>query len=214
MANPREPAALSPPKDSVEFRKFVGLKNTVERERLGPDELEFAINVDLDDVGELHRRQGSQLVAPGNWSSLFNSDLGKVYGVRNGVLGRVLPNFNFLEMQAGFDPLDPVAYVQVGPNLYWSCRTQAGIIDVQNDTCGPWLGPSLPPPYFPDPLDPNALPPPALPDGEWWWSPVVNPQSTLPPVKGKILGPPPFATQSRLLQRSHLAGPRQDSVVH
>ena len=195
MANPREPAALSPPKDSVEFRKFVGLKNTVERERLGPDELELAINVDLDDVGELHRRQGSQLVAPGNWSSLFNSDLGKVYGVRNGVLGRVLPNFNFLEMQAGFDPLDPVAYVQVGPNLYWSCRTQAGIIDVQNDTCGPWLGPSLPPPYFPDPLDPNALPPPALPDGEWWWSPVVNPQSTLPPVKGKILGPPPFATQ-------------------
>ena len=117
MANPAQPTAFAPPKDSIEFRKFVGLKNTVERERLGPDELETAINVDLDDVGELHRRQGSQLVAPGNWSSLFNSDLGKVYGVRDGVLGRVLPNFNFLEMQAGFDPLDRLADVQVGPNI-------------------------------------------------------------------------------------------------
>ncbi len=193
MANPAQPTAFAPPKDSVEFRKFVGLKNTVERERLGPDELELAINVDLDDVGELHRRQGSQLVAPGNWASLFNSDLGKVYGICNGSLGRILPNFSFLPIQTGFNPLDPLANVQVGPNIYWSCRTQAGIIDVQNDTCGPWVGPSLPPPYIPDPLDPNALPPPALPMNTWWWSPVVNPLTTLPPVKGKILGPPPFA---------------------
>ena len=194
MGNPPQPPAAEPQKDSVEFRKFAGIKNTVERERLGPDELEIAINVDLDDVGELHRRQGSQLVASGNWSSLFNSDLGKVYGVRNGVLGRVLPNFNFLEMQAGFTAFDPLATVQVGSNIYWSCRTQAGVIDVQNDTSGPWLGPSIPPPYIPDPLDPNALPLPSLPMGTWWWSPVVNPQPTLPAVRGKILGPPPFAS--------------------
>lgn len=194
MANPQTPPAATPPKDSVEFRKFSGLKNTVERERLGPDELEIAINVDLDDVGELHRRQGSQLVASGTWASLFNSDLGKIYGLRNGILGRILPNFNFLEMQAGFDMLDSLATVQVGSNIYWSCRTQAGIIDADNDTCAPWLGPSLPPPYFPDPLDPTAPPPPALPANTWWWSPVVNPQSTLPPIKGKLLGPVPFAT--------------------
>jgi hypothetical protein len=196
MPNPAKPVKTipKPQQDSVEFRKFVGLKNTVERERLGPDELEIAINVDLDDVGQLHRRQGRRFVAPGSWASLMNTNDGKkVYGIKDGALGRVFPNFTFLPLQFGFDPSLPLASVQVGRNLYWSCRTQAGIIDVDHDTILPWLGPSIGPSTIVDPLDPNAAPIPSLPDGTWWYSPVVNPQPTLPPISGKILGPPPNA---------------------
>ena len=195
MANVRKPQPpVVPGSDSVEFRKFVGLKNTVERERLGPDELEIALNVDLDDVGELHRRQGSRLVAPGSWANLFSSNAGNLYAVCNGSLGRLYPNFTFLPLQGGFDPSIPIAYVQVGSSIYWSCKIQNGIIDESNDTNSPWLGPSLGPDYIPDLLDPNASQPTAFPAGTWWYSPVINPTSTLPPIRGKILGPPPLAS--------------------
>jgi hypothetical protein len=194
VANPPQPAASQLQSDSVSFRKFAGLKNIVESERLGPDELEIAINVDLDDVGELHRRQGAQLKVPGNWSNIFTSNNNRIYGVYNGNLVRVYPNFATLIMQTGFDPTVPIAYEQVGDNLYWSCSTQNGIIDTIHDTSGPWLGPSLGPNYIPDLLDPNAPQAPALPAGTWWLSPIVNPKSTLAPIKGRILGPPPFAS--------------------
>lgn len=196
MPNPAKP---SKPKkaqnDSVEFRKFVGLKNVVDRERLGPDELEIAINVDLDDVGELHRRAGRRLVASGNWSGLMTAQNGRIYGVRGGALGRVYPNFGFLPLATGFEqylPL-PLANVQVGEQLYFSCREQAGIIDTQSDTLLPWQGPSLSPAAQVDPLGAPAPPLPAMPEGTWWYSPVVNPAPTLPPIAGKILGPPPQA---------------------
>lgn len=191
VAKPAKPKKAQ--NDSVEFRKFVGLKNVVDRERLGPDELEIAINVDLDDVGELHRRRGRRLVAAGNWSGLIESNEGRIYGILNGSLVRVYPNFTTAILKGGFEqflPL-PLAFVQVGPLLYFSCREQAGIIDTRDDTVSPWQGPSLGPTPIADPLDPHAPPLPALPAGTWWYSPVVNPQTTLPPIAGKILGPPP-----------------------
>lgn len=195
MAIPSKPAPSVPQQDSISFQKFVGLRNTVERERLGPDELEIAINVDLDDVGELHRRQGIQLVASGNWANIFTSLENQVYGVNNGNLVRVYPNFKTKVMQGGFDPAVPIAYEQFASGkIYWSCRTQNGIIDTTNDTNSPWLGPSLGPNYIPDLLDPNAARVPALPAGTWWLSPIVDPVATLAPIKGRILGPPPFAS--------------------
>ena len=193
MAIPAQPTTA--PQDSVEFRKFVGLRNTVERERLGPDELEIAVNIDLDDVGEIHRRQGSQLVASGNWANIFSSLEGYIYGVRNGNLVRVYPNFSTKIIQAGFDPLVPIAFEQFAAGtIYWSCRTQNGVISTSSDTNSPWLGPALGPQYIPDLLDPNAPQVPALPAGTWWLSPIVNPLPTLAPIKGRILGPPPFAS--------------------
>jgi hypothetical protein len=194
MANPKKPAKpVKPQNDSVEFRKFVGLKNVVERERLGPDELELAINVDLDDVGQLRRRQGSRRVATGKWSNLMTALNGRIYAVNNGSLGRIYPNFSFAALALGFNQTDILANVQVADNIYFSSPSQSGIINTAQDTVGPWKGPSLPPPTIADPLDPNAAPAPALPAGKWWYSPVVNPRATLPPIGGKILGTPPQA---------------------
>jgi hypothetical protein len=195
MAEPPAPAG-TPASDSVSFRKFVGMKNTVEPERLGPDELAEATNVDLDDVGMLHRRQGRRLVSAGNWGGLYTSWEGQVYGVLNNSLGRVNPNYTFTAFQSGFDPTKPIAYVQIDKNIYFSSKAQSvsGIIRIDQQDIVPWQGPALGPPYIPDPLDPNAPPIPALQAGTWWYSPVVNPVATLPPIRGKILGPPPFAS--------------------
>jgi hypothetical protein len=65
---------------------FKGLKNTVSRERLGQDELERAVNVDIDDVGQLRRRRGYVRKQTGSWHSVRTFTL-KVLGVRDGTLG-------------------------------------------------------------------------------------------------------------------------------
>ena len=173
MANPKKPAPPAPQdpqQDSVVFRKFVGLKNTVTAERLGPDELELAINVDLDDVGQFHRRRGRRKVASGNFSNLFEDDDGIVFGVKDGNFGIVNPNYSFMVLDGGY-PTDPIAYVQVGPIIYFSSRTRAGKIDRETHVVSPWGA-----------------------EQDIWFSPVVNPTTTLPAIRGRLYGAPPLAT--------------------
>lgn len=171
MANPRKPP---PPQDdepdSIMLQKFVGLKNVVGAERLGPDELERAVNIDLDDVGQIRRRRGQTLRTTGNFGSLFTTEEGVVFATKDGGLGIVNPNFTFTQLDSGY-PSDPLAYVQVGPTLYFSSRTRSGKIDLKRLTVSPWG--STPDIFF---------------------SPVVNPTATLPAIRGKLYGPPPLAT--------------------
>lgn len=193
MANPAPPAQPAGPlDDGVMYRKFVGIKNTVTRERLGPDELEKAINVDLDDVGEFHRRRGRTLVLPGApVASVFTSNEGRVYGVRNGILGIINPDWSFIPLQSGFNMFPQLAYVQVGDKLYYSGNSgpvPAGIIDTVMDTVTPWVGPNL------GGVPPTIPPTAAVASPDYWYSPVVDPSTTLAPIGGRLLGPPPLAT--------------------
>lgn len=172
MANPAPPPPPVSPTDSVMLQKFSGLKNTVTRERLGRDELFRALNIDIDDVGQIHRRRGKTLVASGVYDAIWSSDEGNVYGVRNGVLGIINPNYSFVPLQSGVFQ-GPVAYVQVGNSVYFSDGVaKAGVIDQHGKTVAPW----------------GSTP-------DIFLSPVVNPQLTLPAIRGKLIGPPPLATQ-------------------
>jgi hypothetical protein len=171
MANPpRPPQPTDDQPDSIMLQKFVGLKNVVDAERLGPDELERAVNIDLDDVGQIHRRRGQTLKTSGNFGSLFTTEDGVVFATKDGSLGIILSNFSFNAIDSGY-PTDPLAYVQVGPSLYFSSRTRAGVIDLKALTVSPWG--STPDIFF---------------------SPVVNPTATLPAIRGRLYGPPPLAT--------------------
>jgi hypothetical protein len=78
------------PPESVILGAFKGLKNTVSRERLGPDDLERAVNVDIDDVGQLRRRRGRVRKQTGSWHSIRTFTL-KVLGVKDGTLGIINP---------------------------------------------------------------------------------------------------------------------------
>jgi hypothetical protein len=170
MPNPAPPPPpINPDQDSVKFGKFVGLKNTVDAERLGPDELAHAVNIDLDDVGQIHRRRGRTQVAAGLYRSLFTSNENIVYALCNGVLGIVNPDFSFVPLQSALDPSDDVAYVQVGDQIYFSSSSVAGIISQRARTVAPWG------------------------TADFWYSPVIDPTHTLPPIRGRILGAPPFA---------------------
>lgn len=172
MTNPQAPQQPDPMQDGVAFRKFAGIKNVVNRERLGPDELEKAINIDLDDLGQPHRRRGYKRVSTGAFSSLFVSDEGFVYGVKNDSLGVINPDYSFVAMQSGFTNAT-VCYVQVGKSVYFSAGDAglAGIIDQDARTVSPWG------------TEPDIF-----------LSPVVRPTATLPAIRGRLIGKPPFAT--------------------
>lgn len=162
----------SPPlPDSVILQKFAGIRNTVTAERLAPDELERAVNVDIDDAGQIHRRRGWTRVVGGDFASLFTAANGTVYGVKNGQLGVINPNYSFVTLRAGVGPA-PLAYVQVGPEVYFSSLTDSGVI-LPNGSIALWG---------------------AEVSAGVWLSPVVNPTSTLAQVRGKLLGKPPMAT--------------------
>lgn len=171
------PYVPTPPgPDSVEIAKFSGLKNTVDRERLKADELARGQNIDLDDVGEVRRRRGYTKKMSGVFHSLFTTNLEQTFAVRDGVLGLINPNYTFAAVQPGIgtDPvLSGVAYVQVGPTLYFSNRIASGRVDLTNFTVSPWG---------------------AQDDQGFWFSPVVNPSPTEPPVGGRLFGAPPLAT--------------------
>jgi len=158
------------PTDSIILGAWKGIKNTVSRERLAGDELELAINIDIDDIGQIRRRRGYTSVAAGNFHSLFESSRG-VYGVKNGVLGKINPNFSFVAIKTDITT-DRIAYVEVADTIYYSSATRSGKI-LSDDTYAPW-----------GTVTPENT----------WLSPVINPTSTLEKVGGKIIGPPPLAT--------------------
>lgn len=169
QGRPPPPSSADAGPDNISFQKFAGLKNVVTAERLGPDELELAVNVDLDDVGQIHRRRGKIKVASGNFGSLFTTADGLVVATKDGSLGIVLPNFSFDPIDSGY-PSDPLAYVQVGPTLYFSSRTRAGKINLETLAVSPWgVSPDI------------------------FLSPVINPTATLPAIRGRLLGAPPLA---------------------
>lgn len=154
---------------SIVFQAFAGLKNTVSQERLSPQDLERATNVNLDDAGQPSRRRGYTLKDAANYHSIRDI-AGKVYGVREGVLGIIRPDYSFAALQAGAGSA-PVCYAEVDGNVYFSGAT-SGII-APDETVSAW----------------------GASDGQGrWLSPVIAPTTTLGEISGKLLGPPPLAT--------------------
>jgi hypothetical protein len=144
-------------------------------ERLGDRDLVRARNVVLDDSGQLSRRRGYTLKLPGNVHSLFTSDQGVVLGVVNSELSIINPDYSHQPLAfIGTDPTTgtaPLAYAQVGDQVYYVSEADRGIVNIPDRSWSDWG-------------DPTDL----------WLSPVVNPTETLPPVAGRLLKQPPYAT--------------------
>lgn len=166
---PQQPPQEEPP-ESIVFGQFDGLKNTVSPERLGPGDLERALNIDLDDAKQPRRRRGYVRKITGSFHSVHDI-AGKVYGVKDGVLGIVRPDYSFLSLAVSIGTA-PVCYTDVNEEVYFSSENAAGII-AQDETVGEW----------------------GHTDGQGTWlSPVLTPTTTLGEVSGRLLGDPPRAT--------------------
>jgi hypothetical protein len=152
-----------------------GLKNTLQPERLGDKDLVRARNVVLDDSGQPSRRRGYTLKLPGNVHSLFTSYQGTVLAVVNSELSIINPDYSYQPLAfVGADPASGtpgLAYAQVGDSVYYVGMTDRGVVNIPERSWSPWG-------------DPTDL----------WLSPVVNPTETLPPIAGRLLRQPPYAT--------------------
>ena len=173
---PTTPQPTPDAEPSIVLNKFSGLVNTVSRERLDANELASAINVDVDDRDQLHRRRGYTKRLAGNCHSLFASNDRTVYGVVDGNLCIIRPNYSTVVLKSGLnsDPsagLDPLCYQEVGSTIYYSSVTDSG--KITDYTVYPW-GAQI--------------------DGGTWVSPVVIPTPTLAPIAGRLLSKPPMAT--------------------
>jgi hypothetical protein len=163
MAKPDEDAP-----ESIMLQQFSGIKNTVAPERLSAAELEKAVNVDIDDAGQVRRRRGYTLAAAGNFHSLKTIG-GKVYGVKDGVLGIIRADYSFKTLHT---VNAAVCYTEVDREVYFSSASASGIIE-RNESVSAW----------------------GVTDGQGQWlSPVIAPTETLGAIGGKLLGDPPKAT--------------------
>jgi len=164
-SNPNEPP------ESIIVGQFSGIKNTVSRERLKVGELEAAVNVDIDDAGQLRRRRGYDQKLAGYCHSLWSMPDGRALIVYRDDLGILQQDYLIVPLVTGIGP-DPLSYTAVGETVYFSSRSASG--KIVDDAVLPW----------------------GQTGGEGQWlSPVIRPTETLGAISGKLLGPPPLATE-------------------
>lgn len=160
------------PNAPVFLQQFSGLVNTRTEERLGPDELLLAKNIDLDDVKQVHRRRGQILKDGSRWHSLITASNGNVYGVRDGNFCRIPTDYVTGEALLEGVGIEKLAYVEVDKVIYANSRSTSFKLSTITDVVTPWGG-----------LDGSGQ----------WWSPVLQPTETLGEVAGKLLRNPPRA---------------------
>lgn len=155
--------------ETIVVGQYAGIRNTVSRERLQPDDLAAAVNVDIDDVGQARRRRGYVKRLAGDFHSAVTI-AGQVLGVRDGWLGQIFPDWTFQAVvEVGPEAL---SYTNVGSDIYYSSLTASG--KIVGGTRFPW-GMEVSP-------------------GQWL-SPVITPTDTLGEIAGKMLGAPPMAQE-------------------
>ena len=132
-----------PNAQTVPFKNFLGLNNRLPPERLTPQELVQAINVDIDDSGGARSRQGFTSVLSGRCHSIW-ADGNTCLFVQNEQLMQLLPDFTPVALGLmGLDELHPLSYVMVNGTVYFTNGVITGAF--QNGAVRSW-GLTQPPP--------------------------------------------------------------------
>lgn len=162
--------ASRPPElpESIVVGSFAGIKNTVSRERLQLGELAAAVNVDIDDAGQLRRRRGYTQQHTAEHHSLQTVGT-TTYVVRSGTLGILRPDLSFQGL-VDVGP-HPVSYTEVAGTIYYSSSAVSGKL-LEGADPQPWG---------------------SLDGAGRWVSPVIRPTETLGAVGGRLLTNPPQA---------------------
>ena len=152
---------------TIVIGSFAGIRNTVSEERLQQGDLASAVNVDIDDAGQLRRRRGYERMHTGNHHSL--KQLGdRCFVVRDGTLGELREDLSFTPIV----PVGPgkLCYTRVADTVFFSSTAIAG--KIVGGAYQPW----------------------GKQGSGQWVSPVVSPTDTLGEIAGKILRAPPNAS--------------------
>ena len=108
-------------------KTFAGVRNTLPAERLKPEDLVEAVNVDLDDSGRPSRRGGQVTHIAGNVHSLWSDGVTCLY-VSDGGMYSLFPDFSTKLVALGLSEA-PMAYLSVNERIYHSDGRRSGVFD-------------------------------------------------------------------------------------
>lgn len=117
------------------FTAFAGIRNTLPPERLhvmptkddATTDLVAAVNVDLDNSGQLSRRAGTTVARAGAAHSLWAQGDMCVFATGSS-LRRLYPDYSSEVLANGLTPNAPLGYVEVNGRVYWGNGLQSGVI--------------------------------------------------------------------------------------
>jgi hypothetical protein len=119
----------------VTFSAFAGINNNLPAERIralptkdnATCELIAAVNIDIDDSGQIRRRAGQTLKVAGAAHSLWASQDDCLF-IAGTSLMRLNPDFSTTTLANGLTAGAKADYVEVNDRVYWSNGHQTGIV--------------------------------------------------------------------------------------
>ena len=119
-----------------EWSGFLGLRNNVDADAFGREDLVAASNVDIDDSGGISRRKGySAPVTAAVDRDLWASGA-LCLGVGSNALKQVHPDYTTTTLRSGLTASRPLSYAAVGDRAYYSNGVELGC--VQNGANRTW----------------------------------------------------------------------------
>lgn len=127
----------------ITFSRFAGINNVLPPERIrslptqdnAACELAAAVNVDIDDSGQLSRRAGTVLKLAGAAHSLWSNGDRCLFAQADRLL-LLRADFTTATIAAGLAADQPISYASVADNIYWSNGTHSGALI--GTKSGPW----------------------------------------------------------------------------
>ncbi|MCR4302144.1 MAG: hypothetical protein NUV51_11075 [Sulfuricaulis sp.] len=136
-----------------EWSGFLGLRNNVDPESFGREDLVTALNVDISDDLGIGRRKGYSAILTANVDRDLWASGSVCLGVGSNALKMVNPDYSLITLRSGLTASRPLSYAAVGDRVFWSNGAEMGCVqDGTNRTWG-----IAPPTTFSVTAGPGAL---------------------------------------------------------
>ena len=119
-----------------EWSGFLGLRNNVDPESFGREDLVAALNCDIDDSGGVGRRKGYSAPVTANVDRDLWASGALCLGVGSNALKQVHPDYTTTTLRSGLTASRPLSYAAVGDRAYYSNGIELGC--VQNGANRTW----------------------------------------------------------------------------
>lgn len=125
-------ADYAPPVDPKEglfsFSGFKGLRNNVSSDAFSPEDLEVALNVDIDDALGVGRRKGYSAPVTASVDRDLWASGGVCLGVGSNALKLVNPDYTLVTLRSGLTAGRSLSYAALGDRVFYANGVESGCV--------------------------------------------------------------------------------------
>lgn len=137
MAAAEYAAPVDPREGPFQFDDFRGLRNNVGANTFVPGDMVEALNIDIDDALNVHRRRGFSTSVTTAVDRSIWAHAAICLGVGSNALKLVNPDYTTKTLRSGLAAGRPLSYAVLGDRVFWSNGVETGVVqDGQNRTWG------------------------------------------------------------------------------